>query len=343
MKKLFALVLFMSFGVQANPICQYSDSDSDGDGWGWENSASCVTQPANVTAGVESAACIDTDGDGWGWDGKNSCLVSNAPHSPAIQASQCIDTDGDGWGWNGVASCLMSPIVATPSTSVGATPSINSPAIYLHEDAQSGQTAILSTQVDTLLISDLERFIKVVCYGEFIGIERKLIKYRDGSTVSYMIHDFYLPEDERQLDRVISELESLTGLTFVQVYDKYTSNIDIYYNTQDQFPLILSHYRSGNAGFFSVSSDAYQNIYSSTILIDKEKSLSVRNHLLREELTQSLGMINDLGDIRESIFYSGWTATNSYHVSDKSIISTLYTSGIPSGSTAADIRNYFNQ
>ena len=47
-------------------------------------------------------------------------------------------------------------------------------------------------------------------------------------------------------------------------------------------------------------------------------------HLLREELTQSLGLFNDSWDYPESIFYQAWTTTTEYAPIDSELIDMLY-------------------
>lgn len=52
-----------------------------------------------------------------------------------------------------------------------------------------------------------------------------------------------------------------------------------------------------------------------------------QKHLLREELTQSLGLFNDSPKYRESIFYDGWTTTTEYSDLDREPIQMLYNEG----------------
>jgi hypothetical protein len=54
------------------------------------------------------------------------------------------------------------------------------------------------------------------------------------------------------------------------------------------------------------------------------ESIEGQKHLLREELTQSLGLTNDAFDYRESIFYQKWTETTEYAPIDRKLIEMLY-------------------
>ena len=58
--------------------------------------------------------------------------------------------------------------------------------------------------------------------------------------------------------------------------------------------------------------------------MEKCFEIQSQKHLLREELTQSLGLRNDSYTYPESIFYSNWTNTTEYTELDKSLIDMLY-------------------
>jgi hypothetical protein len=49
-----------------------------------------------------------------------------------------------------------------------------------------------------------------------------------------------------------------------------------------------------------------------------------QKHLLREELTQSLGLAKDSNKYPESIFYADWTTTNKYANIDRDLVRLLY-------------------
>jgi hypothetical protein len=58
--------------------------------------------------------------------------------------------------------------------------------------------------------------------------------------------------------------------------------------------------------------------------IKRTKRDDAQKHLLREELTQALGLSNDSYDYPESIFYQGWTETTEYTELDKDVIRMMY-------------------
>jgi len=68
-----------------------------------------------------------------------------------------------------------------------------------------------------------------------------------------------------------------------------------------------------------------QEIQKSTIYINTAKAtLKRQKHIIREELTQSLGLINDAYDYPNSIFYQGYSETKGFTEMDKALIQLLY-------------------
>ena len=62
-----------------------------------------------------------------------------------------------------------------------------------------------------------------------------------------------------------------------------------------------------------------------------------QSHLLREELTQALGMWNDTAKYPDSIFYSVYAYTTEYLEVDREIIRTLYNPRVKVGMNDADL------
>ena len=65
----------------------------------------------------------------------------------------------------------------------------------------------------------------------------------------------------------------------------------------------------------------------STMFVDLERTednIEFQKHILREELTQSLGLCNDSWKYEESIFYQGYSTVTEYSELDKKVIQMLY-------------------
>lgn len=132
-------------------------------------------------------------------------------------------------------------------------------------------------------------------------------------------------EDLGTLDKVIDELNN--GLIHDGVALQLAAsnaNVDIHFVPEAEFGDIEPRYVQGNKGFFWVWWNSYL-INRARILISTTGVTQIeRSHLIREELTQSLGLMNDSYKYTDSIFYQGWTDTETYADIDKAVIQILY-------------------
>ena len=145
--------------------------------------------------------------------------------------------------------------------------------------------------------------------------------------------------DLDSLSQVISELKSLIRSISIDIVIQ-DPNIDIYFTAVDQFSSIEPAYVPGNMGFFWGWWDSDGSIYKGKILIATDGvSQQERSHLIREELSQSLGIMNDSYRYEDSIFYQGWTDTINYAPIDRVVISLLYDSRLIPGMTKDQVIN----
>jgi hypothetical protein len=80
----------------------------------------------------------------------------------------------------------------------------------------------------------------------------------------------------------------------------------------------------GNIGFFWVWWDGSQVLNRSVVLIATDVDPELRRHLIREEVTQMLGLMQDSFTLPLSIFYQGFPRVNEYAPVDRTIIELLY-------------------
>lgn len=132
------------------------------------------------------------------------------------------------------------------------------------------------------------------------------------------------------LNKVINELNSVTGLN-MKVADT-DHNLEIHFISEKEFKSVLQEYQPVNYGYFWTWWDSNHEIYKATILISTSGiSQLEREHLIREELTQSLGFMNDSNKFQDSIFQLAWTDTISFSPMDVAIIEMLYKPSIKPG------------
>ncbi|MDK3156525.1 DUF2927 domain-containing protein [Kamptonema cortianum] len=142
-------------------------------------------------------------------------------------------------------------------------------------------------------------------------------------------------EDRRTLDAVVRELRELTGLN-ITLGDR-NANMTIYFVPEPEFRRYEPNYIPRNYGFFWTQWNN-NTIYNARILISTTGvTQRERSHLIREEVTQSLGLMRDSFKYPDSIFYQGWTDTTEYSEMDRAIIRLLYRPEIRPGMTQEDV------
>jgi hypothetical protein len=145
-------------------------------------------------------------------------------------------------------------------------------------------------------------------------------------------------EDLLAINDIVSDLnEIITGLR-VKIVDK-KENITITFSPESDFSEIDSNYVPTNYGFFwALWHDDNYVIYNASILISSAGiTQDERSHLIREELTQSLGLMNDSVKYEDSIFYQDWTDVTQYSDIDKAVIQLLYQKNIKAGMTKEQV------
>ena len=144
--------------------------------------------------------------------------------------------------------------------------------------------------------------------------------YVVGDKVDYMMDE---------LDKIVGELnEIIQPIDLKIVNEKSKANLTIYLTGSDEYvevEPIAKKYVGSNWGLFVIKPNN-SFIESVTVFVNMEECFQIQGqkHLLREELTQALGLRNDSYDYPESIFYSNWSETTEYTELDRSLIDMLY-------------------
>jgi hypothetical protein len=144
--------------------------------------------------------------------------------------------------------------------------------------------------------------------------------------------------DLETLERTLADLNGLIAPRRIRL-DRQSANVTIHFVPTTEFRRIEPHYVEGNRGFFFVWWNGRSEITRSRILIATDGiTQPERSHLIREELTQSLGLMNDSWSDPASTFYQGWTATATYTDRDRALIRLLYDPRIQPGMNRRAVR-----
>jgi len=145
------------------------------------------------------------------------------------------------------------------------------------------------------------------------------------------------------LESVIADFNGISPTTTITLGDQNNPDIDLYFAPEAEFSRLLPEYVPGNRGYFYTWYSGDCELTRGIVLISTTGlSPAERCHLIREELTQSMGLARDSGRYNDSIFYSGWTSTTSYSGMDSRVIEMLYGTGIPRCAGTDAVERYFS-
>jgi hypothetical protein len=126
------------------------------------------------------------------------------------------------------------------------------------------------------------------------------------------------------------------GFSMNIVNDSLQSNFYLFFGPPDGYVELFPEQGiiidDNNNGLFHINMNSNFEIISGHMFVNIDISNSERRkHILREELTQSLGLSNDVLFNRNSIFYYGISSLTSYDGIDIEIIRLLYHPNMRSG------------
>ena len=148
-----------------------------------------------------------------------------------------------------------------------------------------------------------------------------------------------------ELDRIIDELNTLTaadGFSISITQDTLDANAYVFFGAGEEFGKRVAwaaNHVASNWGLFYTNYDNADHFTAAWVYVDifRATDPKARKHLLREELTQSLGLARDSGKFPESIFQSSWTLTTEYAEIDRELIRLLYNPAMTSGLDEASV------
>jgi len=182
--------------------------------------------------------------------------------------------------------------------------------------------------------TEINYFLEIALGAE-LGDETPVIK-KWTDDIRIKISGSPTSHDLQTINTIVDDLKTLS--IKVKIVNK-KENININFAPKKDFPELEKNY-----GFFwSLWHDDNFEIYEANILIaSTEITQQERSHLIREELTQSLGLMNDSDKYKDSIFYQDWSDITEYSEIDKAIIQLLYHKNIKTGMTKTKILEILN-
>lgn len=156
-------------------------------------------------------------------------------------------------------------------------------------------------------------------FGEAVGI----LRWKQ-DVIRFQILGEPTQQDITTLQQVQGELTALTGIQFEQ---SDAPDMLIRFVPEAEMATVEPNYVEDNKGFFWLQHEG-DAITSANILISTTGvTQQERDHLIREEVTQAMGLRRDSHQYEDSIFHSSWRTTatvQDYSAIDEEIIRMLY-------------------
>jgi hypothetical protein len=146
----------------------------------------------------------------------------------------------------------------------------------------------------------------------------------------------------RELNLVVEELNALITDDFKIeiVSDKNASNFFVFFGAPQHFASLYpedADLANSNSGAYRIYWNDRDEIVGGHLFVSlKRTSIEEQRSVLREELTQSLGLGNDSPLYSESIFQSEFSTPVAYATIDKDVIRLLYHPKMTIGLTAEE-------
>jgi hypothetical protein len=172
---------------------------------------------------------------------------------------------------------------------------------------------------------EAKAYFREIALGNEFSNKVSSTPYRWTKNMKIYCYGYRSPMMMDELNRIVKELNDIINpITISVVSNRSEANFIIYLGSYKTFaanhPDIHAERLVNNWGYFQI----YNNEGLMYVDVIRAKEENAQKHLLREELTQSLGLPNDSYDYPESIFYQGWTETTEYTELDKELIQMLY-------------------
>jgi len=175
----------------------------------------------------------------------------------------------------------------------------------------------------------VKNYYKKIVFGNEFNSKDTTGEYRWKTDVKLFVVGEKSTEMTYELNRVVSELNTLINTIEIKVVDTQSeANVTIIFGSKQDYinyDRSVEPYVKFNEGLFSVSNKG-KELYQGSMYVNVRGNLTLneKKHLLREELTQLLGLFNDSYLYKNSIFYQGWTSTTEYSQIDRELIKMLY-------------------
>ncbi|SDJ27369.1 DUF2927 domain-containing protein [Salimicrobium halophilum] len=182
---------------------------------------------------------------------------------------------------------------------------------------------------------EIDYFTEIAIGSEWQDGDIPIRKWEDDPRIK--VYGNPTSQDQAEVEEVIGDVNNLQDQIDLQLVEEDPS-IEVYYAPISEFDKYVTNPKPGNWGLFYYWMKNGYTIYKSKILIATDvTNQAERSHLLREELTQTLGLPRDSKKYADSMFYQDWTTTQEFSDLDQALVRMLYDDRIHVGMTRDEV------
>lgn len=206
----------------------------------------------------------------------------------------------------------------------------NTPYIPKFKDAPPASRAWLSKA---------SRYFLEIALGSEYGLgDFTVKKWVDDIRIELIGHP--TEADRQTVQAVLADINDLIGLQVKIHQVSENGNVKVHFIPHSEFYQFEPNGIVFYGGFFWSWWNYAGEIFRARVVIGSDRIEQIhRDHLIREELTQILGLMNDSNRYQSSIFYQGHSLTQEFSEMDKTIIRLLYNEGISAGMTDYQVKS----
>ncbi len=225
-----------------------------------------------------------------------------------------------------MASCVIQlPAGSAPEASDGVQPS-SFPTLL------PGSSATAPTPASDIRNDEaLSYFSEIALKSEYGGDAFEGIVRRWEEPIRFEINGKYTQEDYAVLVHHFEALKAIDGMPDISIVES-GGNYVVHFVPLAQMASVVPGYVEGNWGFVNLSWDERGRISRATVGIATDVTSQVqRDHLILEETTQGLGLLNDSPRYMDSIYQVEWTEVQSLTPMDWLLVKMLYSPVVRAG------------
>ena len=201
-------------------------------------------------------------------------------------------------------------------------------------DAVAGELTLAVLARPNGYTADEIDYFSDIAFGAEFGSSTPFLRRWTPPGPTIRINGSPTTQDLDVLDAVLGEINDLTGLDIQIVTDDPI--VEMHFVPVASFQSVLPEAPPGNIGLVWLWWNGADQLVQSVVLVASDRDLDRRTHIIREEVTQMLGLLQDSFDYPESIFFQGFSLVDEYLPIDRAVIEILYRPELTVGMSRVD-------